>query len=336
VTPDTDFMLASISKTFVATAAMQQVEAGSLSLSADVDSYLPFAVRNPSYPDDPITLFQLLTHTSSIRDYYSFGYDYGADSDLALRDAMEGYLVPGGAYYDENGFNYGPTAPGARYQYSNIATSLAALLVEESAATPFDAYCDANIFAPLGMNRTSWKLAGTDQSTLAMPYRYDSPTASYEPYGHYGYPEYPCGQLRTSVSQLGRFLALSMNGGVYRGVRLLQQATVTQMLTPQVDALERGQGLTWYWAGRLVGHSGGDKGVTTHMYFDPATGAGVILLANCRLWPGTALLSVRAKLLEEAPSFERRGIPNGWAWGRGGVRRASTGATRPAAGEGRD
>ena len=68
VTADTGFMLASISKTLIATAVMQQVEAGNLSLDADVDTYLPFSVRNPRHPGDPITLQQLLTHTSSIRD----------------------------------------------------------------------------------------------------------------------------------------------------------------------------------------------------------------------------------------------------------------------------
>ena len=304
VTPDTNFMLASISKTFVATAAMQQVESGGLSLSADIDSYLPFPVRNPSYPDDPITLFQLLTHTSSINDYRLIMYNYGGDSEIALRDYVQGYLVPGGTYY--NPLDYSTSyAPGGRYAYSNMGASLTALLVEEATATPFDSYCDDNIFAPLGMNQTSWKIAGLDPRTVAMPYRYDPATGLYVPYGHYGYPDYPCGQLRTSVSQLGRFLALYMNGGSYRGVRLLGQATVTQMLTPQIGPLDPTQGLIWYWEGDLVGHNGGDLGVTTHMWYDPVTEAGAIVLANRKL--GSALLNVRARLLEEAPNFERPG-----------------------------
>jgi CubicO group peptidase (beta-lactamase class C family) len=297
------------------------VEAGNLSLSADVNAYLPFPVRNPAYPDDPITLFQLLTHTSSIRDCRLTYYNYAGDSEIALRDFCEGYLVPGGTYYDQD--DYYPFAPGVRCFYSNMGATLAALIVEEVTGTPFDAYCRGDIFAPLGMNTTSWMLADLDPRTVAMPYRYDRQADLYVPYGNYGYPDYPDGQLRTSVSQLGRFLALYMNGGSYRGVRLLEKATVTQMLTPQVDPPEAGQGLIWYWWEELIGHSGGDKGATTHMYFDPATGAGVIVLTNCGLWPGRALLDVRDMLLEEAPSFKPRGMPSGKGWRRDGVPRPS-------------
>src|SRR4029077_3171049 len=67
-TPDTDFMLASISKTWRATAAMQAVEDGILGLDADVNDVLPFDVRNPHHLGAIVTLRQLLTHTSSLRD----------------------------------------------------------------------------------------------------------------------------------------------------------------------------------------------------------------------------------------------------------------------------
>jgi CubicO group peptidase (beta-lactamase class C family) len=302
VTPDTDFMLASVSKTIVATAAMQQVEAGRLTLDGDVNSVLPFPVRNPTYPDDPITLFQLLTHTSSIDDYWPTlrgNYDYSGDSDIALRDFCEGYLVPGGSYYDPT--DYYPDAPGSMYSYSNMGATLAALLVEEATGMPFDQYCEENIFAPLRMNRTSWMLADLKTKTLAMPYRYDRTVDCYRPYGHYGYPDYPDGQLRTSVSQLGRFLALYMNGGSYRGVRLLEKETVRQILTPQVDPLEPGQGLIWYESGSLTGHNGGDFGVRTEMYFDPETGAGAIVLTNSN--SGSSPERIASRLIAEAPNF---------------------------------
>jgi CubicO group peptidase (beta-lactamase class C family) len=302
VTPDTDFMLASVSKTIVATAAMQQVEAGRLTLDGDVNSVLPFSVRNPTYPDDPITLFQLLTHTSSIDDYWPTlrgNYDYSGDSDIALRDFCEGYLVPGGSYYDPT--DYFPAAPGSRYSYSNMGATLAALLVEEATGTPFDRYCDDNIFAPLRMNRTSWMLADLKTKTLAMPYRYDRTADCYRPYGHYGYPDYPDGQLRSSVSQLGRFLALYSNDGVYRGVRLLDEETVRRVLAPQVDPLEPGQGLIWYESGSLTGHNGGDFGVRTEMYFDPETGAGAIVLTNSN--SGSSPERIASRLIAEAPNF---------------------------------
>jgi CubicO group peptidase (beta-lactamase class C family) len=64
----TPFMLASISKTIVSVAVMQAVEDGVLELEADVQDVAGFPVRNPGFPDDPITLRMLLTHTSTISD----------------------------------------------------------------------------------------------------------------------------------------------------------------------------------------------------------------------------------------------------------------------------
>jgi CubicO group peptidase (beta-lactamase class C family) len=311
VTPDTDFMLASVSKTFVATAVMQQVEAGNLSLFADVNTYLPFPVRNPRHPDDPITLLQLLTHTSSIRDYWPVWnnlYVFGRDSRISLADFCRGYFVPGGRFY--NSGDYYRFAPYVNYRYSNMGVTLAAYIVESVSGTPFDAYCNANIFAPLGMNTTSWKLAGLDRRTIAMPYWYDYGSGRYHAYGHYGYPDYPDGQLRTSASQLGRFLALHMNGGTYQGVQLLQPATVTQMLTPAIYGIARKQGLVWYrWnvAGwDVIGHNGGDMGVSTNMYYDENTGTGVVLLANGEAWTWrewNAMMDLAAKLFEVAPQL---------------------------------
>lgn len=60
--------IGSISKTFTTTAAMQLWEKGQLDLNADINNYLGFKIRNPNYPDQPITISQILTHTSSIRD----------------------------------------------------------------------------------------------------------------------------------------------------------------------------------------------------------------------------------------------------------------------------
>ena len=62
------FRIASISKSFSATSIMQLVEAGKLSLDADMSDLVGFKIRNPKYPDVPITLRMCLSHTSSIND----------------------------------------------------------------------------------------------------------------------------------------------------------------------------------------------------------------------------------------------------------------------------
>ena len=69
---DDIFRIASISKSFSATAVMQLLEQGKLSLDDEVGDLVGFPVRNPKYPEVPITLRMLLSHTSSLTD--SEGY----------------------------------------------------------------------------------------------------------------------------------------------------------------------------------------------------------------------------------------------------------------------
>jgi len=69
VTPDDPVRIASISKTVVAIGVMKLVESGELDLDSYGSAYLGCALRNPAFPDRPISLRQLLSHTSSIRDH---------------------------------------------------------------------------------------------------------------------------------------------------------------------------------------------------------------------------------------------------------------------------
>ena len=303
---DTVFMLASISKTVMATAVMQSVEDGLLDLDADVGDVLPFAVRNPRHPQAPISLRMLLTHTSSIRDdwptiipFYTHG-----DSTIALGDYLRRYLSPGGDLYRPHR-SYAPWRPGARYDYCNIGAALAGYLVEAASATPFDVWCEQRIFEPLGMVATSWHLSGLDRTRIAMPYH--DRDGTFVAYGQYGYPDYPDGELRTSAPQLARHLLAFIGLGAFDGARILQAATVREMRRAQVPTVAHGQGLIWYRftlrGMPLMGHNGGDSGVATQMYFRPSDGTGVIALANGnwyrdgRHWP---LQQAVVRLFEEA------------------------------------
>ena len=87
-TKDTIMNIGSISKTITGAALMRAVQDGKLSLDEDVNKYLPFKVANPSFPNEPITLRQLATHTSSITDrgaVYAAAYHFGRDSPQSPR-----------------------------------------------------------------------------------------------------------------------------------------------------------------------------------------------------------------------------------------------------------
>lgn len=284
VTRHTIFMLASVSKTIVATAVMQQWEKGAIDLDIDVNNYLPFVLKHPVHQTDSITMRMLLTHTSAIEDNWNtMGslYVYG-DSPIALDSFMKEYFTPLGVFYDATG-NFYSYQPGTQWNYSNMATTLAAYVVERVTGDLFSHYCDTAIFQKICMKNTSWLLSGIQDTTMiARPYSYLG--GNYEDVGLYGYPDYPDGQLRTSVTSLTRFMTMYMQYGQFEGVRLLDSTTVDYMLQPQTTVVPY-QGIIFYSApssnGDLMwGHNGGDAGVATAMYFNIAKKTGAIVLTN--------------------------------------------------------
>lgn len=312
VSPDTMFILASISKTVTATALMQLYEDGLFDLDDDINDYLSFEVRNPHHRREPITFRMLLTHVSSIRDnwkVYNSLYVFGDDSEIALYDFLNGYLTPGGEYYSRI-HNFYQFEPGASWHYSNVGFALVGYLVESITGVPFDLYCEYNVFTPLGMEETSWRLKELNVSHIAMPYSYSPRNGTYTPIGHYGFPTYPDGSLRTSVSQLARFLICFINYGELEGTRIMSESTVKQMRTIQYPLIAPWQGLAWFYRlgnGQiLLGHDGGDYGAATLMFFRPKDGVGVILLANgSPTGPRStsAFMNIFYRLFQEADKF---------------------------------
>jgi CubicO group peptidase (beta-lactamase class C family) len=306
VTVDTPFMLASVSKTVTAVAVMHAWEEAALSLDDEINSVLPFAVDNPRVEGEVILLRHLVSHTSGIRDNWGQMPYADGDSPHALGDYVEGYLVEGGAWYHatNNFFTY---MPGTSKDYGNVATALAGFLVEVATETPFDDYCDVHIFDVLGMENTGWHLSDFDPAVVAMPYDYVN--GAFEAQGHYGYADYPDGQLRSSISDMARFLAAVSNNGQLGDAQVLKPETVNEMFTAPVPSVDEGQRVFWYSSttvGRAVlGHNGGDIGVATQMDFAPDTGIGVIILMNTS-WTdsvGSAVEEIQSLLFERAESL---------------------------------
>ena len=114
VTEDIHFLLASISKLVTATAVMQLYEDGEIELHDSINQYLPFTVISPFHPDTEITLYMLLTHTSSIKEDLTFSEEYsifGNNPEMDLEYFLSNYLVLGGEFYSSNSYyNYQPGA----------------------------------------------------------------------------------------------------------------------------------------------------------------------------------------------------------------------------------
>ncbi len=282
----TIFLLASLSKVFTGTAAMQAFEQGLIDLDTDISTYLTWPLNIPGYESDSITMRQLMTHTGSIEDGSAMDsyYDY-PDPTISLGDCIQRYFAINGADYDPLD-NFFDNAPGTAYNYSNMGTALNGFITESASGIPFDDFCDNNIFDPLCMEKTAWHFSDFDSSHVARPYTYQG--GNYVAYPHYGFADYPDGQLRSNVMDLGNFMIAYLNGGTLGSNSILTQASVNEMWSPQISALDPTQGLNWYQkelfytggSSMLWGHNGGEDGVSTDMYFDPTNNIGICVLTN--------------------------------------------------------
>jgi len=285
------FVIASISKTFVANAAMQLWEQGYLNLDADIMDYIPFTVDNPYYPGDSITMRMLLSHVSSIK-FNTTDVVWGQDYPIPLGQYLENYFDLAGSEYTPD--NFLMSHPGTIFEYSNHNLSLAAYILEriainEGIAASFEEYCQDSLFGPLDMNETSWFLSNLDTNNIAVQYTYEAP--SQIRLGYMGSPNYPAALLRTSILQLANHMMAFMNHGSLNDARILDSATIDTMMTIQYPAASGhpdgdAYGIGWRTSFNsdtsyvTWGHSGSIPGCLSAMWFNPDDKTGFILLTN--------------------------------------------------------
>jgi CubicO group peptidase (beta-lactamase class C family) len=315
-TPDQSlFQIASISKTFTATAIMQLRDKGLLELDDDVNKFLTFSVRNPKYPDQPITFKQLLTHTSSINDIDAvYSTCTVGDPSTPLEEVVTQYFTATGSLWSRK--NYLESAPGEKQHYSNAGFALLGYLVEVIGKHSLEEYLQQNVFRALEMNETSLYIAKLDAEKQARPYTYVkhpkaklcpgdgdgnllpegvSPQVGYNEHALYSFPTLADSMVRTSVDQLANFMIAMMNGGRFGETQLLKEETVNEMLS------DKGRGLSWFRTGDYWGHDGNDPGCSTEMMFNPKTKVGFIVFANADV----ELKQVKALLMAKAEEQAR-------------------------------
>ena len=172
------FLLASISKTFIAAAVMQLVELKQLDLDVDINRYLLSTdpkIFHPLYPAHAITLRQLLSHSASIgknfdEESYFFQPDDRVLAETTLAEACFHFLT-------HNDSNWLPNPPGTVTLYSNVGSSLAALVVERVTNISYAQYVRDKILQPLGIDLDEAGFYLSDiknQENLVRHYTYNS------------------------------------------------------------------------------------------------------------------------------------------------------------------
>jgi CubicO group peptidase (beta-lactamase class C family) len=174
--------------------------------------------------------------------------------------------------------------PGEKYYYANIGFSIVAYLVELLSNQDFNAYCKEHIFQPLQMNTTSFRLRDHNIDTIAVPYEFKN--GEYFRHPHYGiHVLYPAITLRTSIEEYSHFIIAHMNGGVWNGIRILNESTVELMHKAHFSPNDKyNYGLGWQVTNTLsqktYGHSGGYVGVLDIVTIIPEDDTAVIFFSN--------------------------------------------------------
>ena len=240
-TPDDPARIASVSKLVVAIGVMKLVEQGRLSLDNTVELAPGRALRNPAFPDSPVTLVHLLSHTSG------------------LRDADDQYAVPLGetvAAAISDPRSWDPAhPPGAYFTYANLNFPVVAGLVERATGERFDRWMRREILDPLRLDACfNWPTCSDAAVARAIvltqsgkPIRDDlrglrsaCPVFVREGVpcdlsrwraGENGALFAPQGGLRISVRGLARIGRMLLNNGEVDGVRLLSPASVRALFT---------------------------------------------------------------------------------------------------------
>ena len=263
VTPQTPFIIGSISKTFTALAVMQLVEAGKVELDAPVQRYLPwFRVADPQ-ASAQITVRHLLNHTS--------GLPQKADTFL-WTDQDAGVL--------ERSVRYLQTVQLARpigqFGYSNANYQTLGLIVQTVSGEPYEAYIAQHIFAPLQMQTSFASQAEAQRHGMAAGYQwvFGFPIPATLPYIR---AELPAGFLICSAQDMAHYLIAQMNGGQYRDRSVLSPQGIAFMQT-RAAGVPYGNG--WDNAGALVNQDGATANFQASIFFDPKARVGVFLAAN--------------------------------------------------------
>lgn len=272
------YTIMSISKLFLTVAVMQLREGNLLNLETDINNYLPFDVRNPKYPDEKITVRMLMTHTSglawplsddNIPNYY---YLFTRDEIPLIKDWLPEYILPDGKYYRSNVWK--DYKPGEKELYSNIATSLLALIVEIQSGVDYMDYCRKYILDPLEMNNTAFRYSNLNEELLATPYWNMNSSIDF-----YNSRSYPAGSLKSNIEDFSHFMIAMLNDGSYKNKRILEKESIEEMF--KLNNPSSGISLIWdQCPGDCIGHSGGGEGFSARFELYRNHGKAMVIFTN--------------------------------------------------------
>lgn len=282
------FHMASVTKTFVATAVMQLWEQGKVDLDAPVVQYLPhFEMNDSRYKE--ITVAQMLNHTSGMPDLTDYEWNRPAYDDGALEEYVRSLsnreLI---------------AAPGTRERYSNIAFEVLGCLIAKVSGMTFEDYVEQHILKPLGMKDSTLMKPKADPALLTAPHVRKGDSVGVSKVFPYNRKHAPSSTLLSSALDMSRWASANLHRGELDGVRILKDATYDMLWRPK-DAAFPDVGMSWFlgehrgW--KTVAHGGSDLGYKCYFVLLPERQIGVIVAANLNGAPAPRLALAAVDIL---------------------------------------
>ncbi|HKZ78021.1 MAG TPA: serine hydrolase domain-containing protein [Pyrinomonadaceae bacterium] len=292
VGPQTLFEIGSISKSFVAIAAVDLAEEGKLDLQKPVIDYLPWLKVETSFP--PFTAHHLLSHTSGL-----------SSVPLLIRVAVTPLRV---------GFE-----PGTRFLYSNIGYVLLGFLLESLDERPLGEILQRRVLDMLGMKATNAIITNATRERLAVgyaPFYDDRPFPRRGKLAEAPWIEVPesAGSIASPASDMVNYLHMLLNRGATRQGRIMSEKSFALFTAPVIKAPFRGEEASYaygLWSSDIDGHTllrhtGGMIAFSSALFADVTAGLAVFASVNARLWGGYRPVAVTRYALDLLSAVQRK------------------------------
>ncbi|HYJ63718.1 MAG TPA: serine hydrolase domain-containing protein [Parafilimonas sp.] len=270
ISSSTNFNICSLTKQFTALSILQLAEKNKLSLTDKLSHFFPEINKNMA---DAITVKDLLTHSSGIPDHYDYtdtkNMRHAHDSDVlnAIKNADTLYFKPG-----------------SKFQYSNTAFCLLALIIEKTSGLNYSDYLKRNIFQPAGMKHTTVWNEQTKIFSPAIGYSWDSAKNKFEQSGpdeHVFFSTEGDGGIYTSVDDYLKWFAALQNDKIFSR-KIINEARSIEFT---IDAEKKlGYGYGWFidesTTPKKVYHSGSNGGFRTFSFTIPKENFLIVIFSN--------------------------------------------------------
>ncbi len=281
VTEQTQFFIASVSKSFTAAAVMQLVEARKISLDAPVQTYLPEFTVSDSNTTARITIRHLLNHVSGLSDLGFPEYQLPQPETVKARVTSLNIARP-------------VAVPGTEFHYFNPNYAILARVVEVVSHQPFSEYLRSHLFSPLQMTHTVNVITSTEALQTATHLAqghlmaFGIPFTAPEMMGFLG----GSGGVISTAQDMAHFLIMETNGGRFKDTQLLSPQSVALMHTPPQN-IHSSYGMGWFAMKEngqpVLEHNGILSTFYTDVVLLPQDKYGIVLLYNISSMPLIAI-----------------------------------------------